>query len=621
MPLKKLMLRPGVNRENTRYTTEGGWYDCDKIRFRQGTPEKIGGWEQFSDYRFLGVCRSLWNWVTLGGVSLVGLGTNLKFYLERGEAYYDITPLRGTATLTDPFTATDGSGVITVTDVAHGAITGDFVTFSGATGLGGNITAGVLNQEYQVTVINVDTYTFTATATANATDAAGSPGGGTVSAAYQINTGPAIQQPQAGWGAGAWGFGAWGVGAPVADALRLWSQSNFGEDLLFGPRGGGLYYWDATGGVGARGVDVAGMMGASDVPTKQLMIMTSDVSRFVLCFGANPLGESVLDPMLIRWSDQEDFLNWTPAATNQAGDLRLSTGSRIVTALQLRQEIVVWTDAAVYSLQYQGPPFVWGAQTLADNTSIIGPNARATASGVAFWMGTDKFYKYDGRVNTMRCDLRQYIFQDINLQQSDQIFASTVEAFNEVWWFYPTADSTVPNRYVVYNYAEDIWYYGQLERTAWLDSKIISHPIAAYQNRLIEHEVGVDDGSDNVPVPIHAFIDSSEFDIEDGQNFGFIWRVLPDITFRGSTAQNPSVTMTMQPMLNAGSGYNNPLSVGGSASAAVTRTSVVPIEQFTGQVYVRVRGRQMSIKIESSDLGVTWQLGAPRIDVRLDGRR
>ena len=621
MPLKKLLLKPGVNRENTRYTSEGGWYDCDKIRFRQGTPEKIGGWEQLSDNRFLGVCRSLWNWVTLGGVSLVGIGTNLKFYLERGGAYYDITPLRDTtAAGAVTFAASTGSSIITVADTAHGAIAGDFVTFSGAVTLGGVITAPVLNQEYQiVSIVNANSYTINVGVAANASDTGN--GGASVVGAYQINTGPAIQEALNGWGAGAWGFGAWGIGTTATDALRLWSQANFGEDLLFGPRGGGLYYWDATGGVGARGVDVAGIMGASDVPTKQLMILISDVSRFVLCFGANPLGSSVLDPMLIRWSDQEDFLNWTPAATNQAGDLRLSTGSRIVTALQLRQEIVVWTDAAVYSLQYQGPPFVWGAQTLADNTSIIGPNARATASGVAFWMGTDKFYKYDGRVQTMRCDLRQYIFQDINMLQSDQIFASTVESFNEVWWFYPTADSTVPNRYVVYNYAEDIWYYGQMERTAWIDSKIVAHPLAAYQNRLIEHEIGVDDGADNPPVAMHAFIDSAEFDIEDGQNFGFIWRLLPDITFRGSTAANPSATLTLQPMLNSGSGYNNPLSVGGTATAAVTRTAVVPVEQFTGQVYVRVRGRQMSIKIESSDLGVTWQLGAPRIDVRLDGRR
>ena len=621
MPLKKLLLKPGVNRENTRYTNEGSWYDCDKIRFRQGTPEKIGGWEQISDNRFLGVCRSLWNWVTLTGISLVGVGTNQKFYLERGEAYYDITPIRNTTAAGDvTFAATDGSSILTVTDTANGAAIGDFVTFSGATSLGGNITAIVLNQEYQVVgLVSANEYTIDVGVVANASDVGD--GGAAVVGAYQIPIGPAIQEALNGWGAGAWGFGAWGEGLPTSDAIRLWSQSNFGEDLIFGPRGGGLYYWDATLGVGSRGVDIATMMGASDVPTKQLMILTSDVSRFVLCFGATPLGESVLDPMLIRWSDQEDFLNWTPAATNQAGDLRLSTGSRIVTALQLRQEIVVWTDAAVYSLQYQGPPFVWGAQTLADNTSIIGPNARATASGVAFWMGTDKFYKYDGRVQTMRCDLRQYIFQDINLQQTDQIFAGTVEAFNEVWWFYPTADSTMPNRYVVYNYAEDIWYYGQLERTAWLDSKIIAHPLAAYQNRLVEHEIGVDDGSDNVPVPLPAFINSAEFDIEDGQNFGFIWRLLPDITFRGSTAENPSATLTLQPMLNSGSGYNNPLSVGGTATAAVTRTAVVPVEQFTGQVYVRVRGRQMSIKIESSDLGVTWQLGAPRIDVRLDGRR
>ena len=621
MPLKKLLLKPGVNRENTRYTSEGGWYDSDKIRFRQGTPEKIGGWEQISDNRFLGVCRSLWNWVTLTGVSLIGIGTNLKFYLERGAAYYDITPIRATTSAGDvTFAATDGSSIITVTDTANGALENDFVTFSGAVSLGGVITADVLNQEYQiVTIVDADEYTIDVGVLANASDTGD--GGASVIGAYQINTGPAIQQALNGWGAGAWGFGAWGIGATASDALRLWSQANFGEDLLFGPRGGGLYYWDATGGVGARGVDVAGIMGASDVPTRQLTILISDVSRFVLCFGVNPLGSSTLDPMLIRWSDQEDFLNWTPAVTNQAGDLRLSTGSRIVTALQMRQEIVVWTDAAVYSLQYQGPPFVWGAQTLADNISIISPNAKANASGMAFWMGTDKFYKYDGRVQTLRCDLRQYIFQDLNMRQSDQIFASTVEAFNEVWWFYPTTGSTVPNRYVVYNYSEDIWYYGQLERTAWIDSKILAHPIAAYDGRLVEHEIGSDDASNGVAVPIHAFIDSAEFDIEDGQNFGFIWRLLPDITFRGSTAANPSATLTLQPMLNSGSGYNNPLSVGGTASAAVTRTAVVPIEQFTGQVYVRVRGRQMSIKIESANLGVAWQLGAPRIDVRLDGKR
>lgn len=621
MPLKKLQLKPGVNRENTRYTTEGGWYDCDKIRFRQGTPEKIGGWAQVSANRFLGVCRSLLNWVTLGGTSLVGLGTNLKFYIERGGQYYDITPLRSTTTAGDvTFAATDGSSIITVDDVGNGCIVGSFVTFSGATSLGGNITADVLNREYQVvSVVTADQYTIDVGVNANASDSGD--GGASVVAAYQLNPGPEIQEPIEGWGAGAWGYGGWGIGDSSAAPIRIWNQANNVEDLIFGPRGGGLYYWDATMGIGSRGVNLADMMGASDVPTKHLTLLVSDVSRFVMCFGANSILDNVLDPMLIRWSTAEDFLDWTPSATNQAGFLSLSTGSRIITALQMREEIVVWTDAAVYSLQYQGATVVWGAKILADNTSMIGPNAKATASGVAFWMGTDKFYKYDGRVQTLRCDLRQYIFQDINLQQSDQIFASTVESFNEVWWFYCTANSTVPDRYVVYNYAEDIWYYGQMERTAWLDSKIVSHPIATYQNRMVEHEVGVDDNGGDSTLPIPAFIDSSEFDIEDGQNFGFVWRMLPDITFRGSTAENPSVTMTLQPMLNSGSGYNSPLSVGGTAAAAVTRTSVVPIEQFTGQVYVRVRGRQMSMKIESSDLGVTWQLGSPRIDVRLDGRR
>jgi hypothetical protein len=621
MPLKKLQLKAGVNRENTRYTTEGGWYDCDKVRFRQGTPEKIGGWAQISTRRFLGVCRSLWDWVTLSGIKLVGVGTNLKFYIERGGQYYDITPIRET---TSPgavtFAATTGSNVLVVSDTSHGATAGSFVTYSGAVGLGDNVTADVLNQEYQIaSVINANSYRIVVPVTADASDSGD--GGASVVGRYQINIGPEIQQPIAGWGAGPWGDGFWGIGVSSAVPIRIWNQANNVEDLIFGPRGGGLYYWDSSTGLNTRGVNIADMMGASDVPTKHLSLLVSDVSRFVLCFGANNIGDNILDPMLIRWSSAADFLDWTPSATNQARFLTLSTGSTIVTALQMRQEIVVWTDAAVYSLQYQGPPVVWGAQMLADNTSIIGPNAKATASGVAFWMGVDKFYRYDGRVQTMRCDLRQYIFQDINLDQSDQIFASTVESFNEVWWFYPTANSTVPNRYVVYNYAEDIWYYGQLERTAWLDSKILAHPLAAYQNRLVEHEVGVDDNATSTTLPIAAYIDSAEFDIEDGQNFGFVWRVLPDITFRGSTAENPSATMTLQPMLNAGSGYNSPLSVGGSASAGITRTSVVPIEQFTGQVYVRVRGRQMAMKIESADIGVTWQLGSPRIDVRMDGRR
>jgi hypothetical protein len=621
MPLQKILLKPGVNRENTRYTNEGGWYESDKVRFRQGTPEKIGGWIRLSTNFFLGVCRSIASWTTLGGVVLKGVGTNLKMYIERGGQYYDITPIRVTTSAGDvTFAATDGSDVLVVSDTAHGATAGSFVTYSGAVSLGGNVTATVLNQEYQIaSVINANSYRIVVPVTANASDSGD--GGASVVGAYQLNVGPEIQQALSGWGTGSWGLGSWGNGLPGVEPIRIWNQANFGEDLIFGPRGGGIYYWDATGGVGARGVNIAGMMGASDVPTAVSKLLVSDISRFVLCFGVNPLGGSVLDPMLVRWSDQEDFLNWTPAITNQAGDLRLSTGSQIVTAVQTRQEILVFTDLALYSLQYQGPPFVWGAQTMADNISIIGPNAVAVANNTTYWMGDDKFYVYNGRTQTLRCDLRQYIFQSFNFEQRDQVFAGTNEAFNEVWWWYPSAGSTVPDRYAVYNYSEDIWYYGELTRTAWLDSSASGRPVAAVDNRLVVHETGVDDGTNGTLVPIPAYINSAEFDIQDGQNFGFIWRVVPDVTFRGSTANNPAITMTLLPLQSSGSGYNNPASVAGTNSASVVRSAVLPVEQFTGIIYTRVRGRQMSMKVESTGLGVAWQLGAPRIDVKLDGKR
>jgi hypothetical protein len=608
-------------RESTRYSAEGGWYESDKVRFRSGYPEKIGGWVQLSANRFLGVCRSLWAWSTLGGVALKGVGTNLKFYIERGGQYFDVTPLRETTGAGDvTFTATTGSDVLVVNDTAHGATEGSFVTFSGAVDLGGNVTAAVLNQEYQIaSVINANSYRIVLPVTADALDIGD--GGTNTIGRYQLNVGPAIQVPLSGWGAGAWGLGAWGIGLPGADPIRLWNQSNYGEDLIFGPRGGGLYYWDATTGVGVRGVNVASVPGASDVPVAVTKMLVSDVSRFVLCFGVNEIGSSVIDPMLIRWSDQEQFAQWTPAITNQAGGISLSTGSKIITAIQTRQEILVFTDLALYSLQYQGPPYVWGAQTMADNISIIGPNAVAVANNMTFWMGDDKFYVYNGQTQTLRCDLRQFIFQSFNFEQRDQVFAGTNEAFNEVWWWYPSAGSTVPDRYVVYNYQEDIWYYGNLTRTAWIDSAQSGRPVAAFSDRLLVHETGVDDGSNGVPVPIPAYITSSQFDIEDGDKFGFVWRVLPDITFRGSTANNPQAVMTLLPLQSSGSGYNNPLSVAGTASAPITRTAVLPIEEFTGIIYTRVRGRQMSMKIESSGLGTTWQLGSPRIDVKLDGRR
>jgi len=698
MPLSKIVFKPGVNRENTRYTTEGGWYECDKVRFRQGNPEKIGGWTPYSSDTFLGICRALWNWSTLAGENLIGTGTNLKYYINQGSVFYDITPIRETVVLTDPFIAFDGSDVLVVYEVNHGCVTGDFVTYSGAgiVGLGGNITAGVLTGTFQVSVIDDDNYNITVSALANATDVSGSPGGGSVVTQYETNTGPSYQVPLTGWGSGGWGLGTWGIGQPTSDAMQLWSNYNFGEDLVYGPRGAGLYYWNSSVGlspiqmtisiaapgiitlptdffiadgtaislistgalptgltvgttyfvvnstgntfelsatlggasittsgtqsglqyVSQRGINLASV-GDSSTPLYQNSLIVSDASRFILVFGTNDYGSTALDPMLIRWSEQENPYVWAPAATNQAGSIRLSHGSSIVTAIQTRQEIVTFTDQAVYSLQYLGPPYVWRTELLGDNTSIMGPNAVALASGVLFWMGVDKFYMYDGRVQTLSCDLRRYVFQDFNILQRQQVYAGTNEGFNEIWWFYCSRDSLVNDRYVVYNYLEKTWYYGTMGRTAWLDSGLLSYPIAAtYNSLLVNHEDGIDDLEMGSAAPINAYISSSEFDIGEGHNFGFVWRVLPDLTFSGSTADAAQVTMTLYPLQNSGSG------AGTSAGAPVTKSTSYNItEEFTGQIYTRVRGRQMIFKIESVDLGTTWQIGAPRIDIRADGRR
>lgn len=717
MPLKKLILRAGVNRENTRYYNESGWYDCDKVRFRQGTPEKIGGWSQYSNFTFLGVCRSLWNWVTLAGESLISAGTSLKFYINQGGLFFDITPIRkvvrpmlGQSGTGNPFTAVDGSNIISVYDTAHGCTNNASVTFSGATGLGGAITAAVLNQEYQVTVIDVNVYTITTAATATAADASGSPGGGaTVVASYQINVATEVQTPSTGWGGGGWGLNAWGTNRVTGAPIQLWSQTNFGEDLIFAPLGGAMYYWDADIGLpgqeftvtvaapgvltfiqnhnlvvgdalqlattgalptglfpdvtyyvaaasftpttvtlaatfggaaitttgtqsgshslSVRGIPLASLGGASDVPVVQNLIYVSDASRFVFAFGCNDYGSTTQDPLLIRWSDQESAVNWTPSATNQAGSIRLSHGSKIVAAIQTRQEIVVWTDSAVYSLQYQGPPLGWGVQLLGDNISILGPNSVSQASGIVYWMGVDKFYMYDGRIQTLNCDLRKFIYQDINLTQNFQVFAGTNEGFNEVWFFYCSRNSTEVDRYVIFNYMEanatggrGVWYYGNMGRTAWLDSGIQDYPIAAtYRGYIVLHEFGVDDNETTTPTPIVAYISSSELDIEDGEKFGFIWRMLPDLTFEGSSESvTPQVTLTLLPMQNSGSG------TGTAVSADVdklTGASYVITEGFTGQVNTRVRGRQIIFKAGSDTLGTTWQLGATRIDIKPDGRR
>lgn len=627
MPLKKLTLKAGVNRENTRYTNENGWYESEKVRFRQGTPEKIGGWTRISASSYLGTCRSLWNWTSVGGANYLGVGTNLKFYIERAGVYNDVTPVRETVLLSNPFTAvtvSPFSTTITVVSTAHGCVTGDFVTFSGAVSLGGNITAAVLNREYQVTVLDGNTFTFTATAISTAADTGH--GGTAVIAQYQINIGSAVTTPTFGWGSGGWGTGPYGVGTTSTTSIRLWSQSNFGENLVFGYRGGPIYYWTTAGGLTTRATLASDIVGSSDVPVIQNYLLVSDASRFVFAFGANDYGSTAQVPMLVRWSDQESVSNWTPSATNQAGSVLLSHGSSVVTALQTRQEILVFTDSSLYSLQYVGPPAVWQTQLMGDNVSIAGQNCAAVASGVTYWMGVDKFYKYDGRVQTLRCDLRQFIYGDINLEQSDLFFAGTNEGFNEVWFFYCTAGSNAINRYVVFNYAENngegVWYYGSMERTAWLDSGLRNYPMAATTiGNIVYHENGVDDNSTAIPAPIDSYIGSAEFDIDDGDAFGFVWRILPDITFRGSTSATPQATMTLIPMQNSGSGFNTPQSVAGSSSATIARTATVPIEQFTGQVYVRVRGRQMILQLQCNQLGTTWQLGSPRIDIRPDGRR
>ena len=626
MPLKKFLPAPGVNRENSRYTNEGRWFSCDKVRFRQGTPEKIGGWQQVLNDQFLGVCRSLWAWASSAGVKFVGIGTNLKYYiaLANGGSYNDVTPIRETATLNNPFVG-NGTTTVTVTDVAHGAVTGDYVTYSGATGT----YASTFNAEFQVTVLTTDTYTIST----GSAILAGTYGGASVSAAYQINTGDVLQNTVSGWGGGGWGGGGWGIGQSSTTSLRVWNHYNFGEDLIFGPKDGPMYYWDQSAGLTTRGVALTSLSGASDVPTVQSLLMVSDTSRFVLAFGCNDYGSSVQDAMLIRWSDQESAANWTPAATNQAGSLRLSHGSAIEAVGQVRQEILVWTDTALYSLQYLGPPIVWGSQLLADSISIISDRAWGTASGVTYWMGNEKFYLYDGRVQSLDCDVRQYVFSDFNYSQSQQVFGGTNEQFGEVWWFYCSASSTSIDRYVIYNYLEKVWYYGTLGRTAWIDTSVSNTvPMASdYNSRLIYHETGTDDNATTTTFPIEAFVTSAEFDIDDGYNFGFIWRLLPDVNFTGSTSENPVMNLTLLPLQNSGSGYTRGvdpvssvtanMSVAGENSFSVVRSATVPVEKFTGQVNIRVRGRQMSLKASSDAIGVQWQLGSCRLDVRNDGRK
>jgi hypothetical protein len=779
MPLQKLQFKPGVNRESTNYANEGGYYDCDNIRFRSGQPEKIGGWTRLSNDQYLGICRAMWNWSTLSGANYLGMGTSKKYYIEYGTAFYDITPYTysDSPALNGPFSVTTGNSTMTIVDAQYTPNIGDSITITGAVGLGGNITANVLNRNFVVTGVNAGNYTVTLPDVPGVGNTGN--GGAAVVIKYQYPIGNDIATTGNGWGTGPWppgtpialgnnpfattngsgtitvtqtahgytttagafvvgqeyritsigstdftligatantvgltffatGIGVgngtasvpyvyftgatatggisaailnitylitvtsantytiltpgtttnnsnagtillatstasggglnviaypqsgnrgWGSGyiSGVVQQLRLWTNDNFGEDLLIAPRGGAIAYWSNATTVDARAVLLSSLAGAySPVATNQ--IVASSIQRFVIAMGSNSYvpgnPNTDFDPMLVRWSDQINPLQWIPEITNQSGEFRLSSGSYIMQALSTRQEILIWTDSTLYSMQYLGAPYVWGFNVLADNISTISPKAAITVNNVTYWMGREKFYIYNGRVDTLPCTLRQYVFNDINQDQAYQIFSGSNEGYNEVWWFYCSANSTVVDKYVIYNYLDNAWYYGSMGRTAWLDSGIREYPMAAnYENRILYHEDGVDDVAGESPVAITSYIQSSDFDIGDGYNFGFVWRILPDVNFNGSIANEPAVTMTVKPRQNSGSAYGAANSPAVVSADNYTTQKFYNIQQFTGQVYTRIRGRQMSFRIESNTVGVAWQLGAPRIDIRPDGKR
>jgi len=641
MPLTKLQFRPGVNRETTSYTNEGGWFDCDKVRFRFGTPEKIGGWEKQSSNSFLGTCRALHPFVALSGESYLSVGTHLKYYINEGGAYNDITPLRETtAAGAVTFSATDGSSTITVTDTSHGALENDFVTFSGAVTLGGDITADILNQEYQITaIVNSNTYEIEARAVAtladitidgqytptlvvaNASDTGN--GGASVVGAYQVNTGLDTTVAGTGWGAGTWGRGAWGSAASltaIGSILRIWGHDNFGEDLVFNIRDGGLFYWDKSTSSApfARAVALSDLAGADPTtPTIAKQVLVSDRDRHIIVFGCDPENDiGVQDPLLIRFSDQGNPIVWQSLATNTAGDLRIGSGSQIITAVETRQQVLVFTDVSLHAMQFLGPPFTFGINEISTNITIAGPLASIAVEDTVFWMGREEFYVFNGQVQKLPCSVRSYVFNDFNETQAEKVTAGVNSSFSEVWWLYPSAGSDNIDRYVVYNYQEQVWYYGTLARSVWLDRGINQFPLAAgLDGYLYLHERGLDDGSTTPAVAISAYIESSQMDIGDGENFVFMRRLIPDLTFDSSTAASPQADFTLQTRNYPGGPYLQ------TSTDAVTRTATVPVEQFTNQVNLRLRGRSFALKIASSDTGVAWRLGSPRVDIRPDGRR
>lgn len=621
MPLQKLTFKPGVNRENTRYTNEGGWWDMSAVRFRSGTPEKIGGWVELSANTFLGVARFLHNWDTLGRENLLAVGTNLKMYIERGGAYFDITPIRYAVTgLGIPFHTTSGLDILDVTVIAHGAIAGDFVTFSGVSADVNGVLATTLNAEFQIiSIISADIFTIRATVASGTGDG----GGGAVNADFQVTTGPEISVSGVGYGVGAWGIGGWGEAASgtgvITTGMRQWVGGNFGQDLIFAIRDGGVFYWSADGSISSmlatRGVALSSIVGASDAPTIADNLFVTD-DQHVVAVGTNALGTTDEDPMLIRWCAQGNPLNWTPGVTNTAGDYRLSHGSYTYASAVMRQENLIWTDASVVSMQFVGPPVVFSFTTLATNTSIASTSAVVVANNIAYWMGKDKFYVYNGLVQTLPCTVRKYVFSNINMSQIEQVVGGGSAQYNEVTWFYCSLGQTVIDRYVTYNYAENIWTFGAMSRTAWLDSPLRETPIAAAtNNKLYYHEVGLDDGTTSPTSAIYAYLESADFDIGDGQNYSFVDRIIPDVEFEGSTVADAAVTLTLQARSSPGTNFSQ------TNARTVAQTAILPFYQHTEQLWTRIRGRQMTFRIESNATGVAWQLGTPRLGIREDGQR
>ena len=622
MPLQKFVFKPGINKELTAYANEGGWFDSNLVRFRKGLPEKIGGWAKRSDTNFISRGRALHAWQSLAGTQFIGIGATQKYYIVEGVNYYDVTPIRKTSTNSITFSATNGSAVITATDSGHGAVIGDFVTISDAVSLGGNITASVLNQEHQITSVpSSNTYTFTASATANSSDTGN--GGSGVDGAYQINVGLDVFISSTGWSSGAWGEGTFGSVSALSFAtqLRLWSHDNFGEDLIINPRGGGVYYWDTSSGTSTRAVALPDLSGANLAPTIALQVLVSDIDRHVICFGADPIeGEArsgISDPLLIAFSDQEDVTQWEPLPTNTAGLLRLSSGSLIIGAIRARQETLVWTDTALYSLSFIGQPFTFGVNLINEGISMISPNAAVNTTKGIFWMDKKGFYVYTGQVATVPCSVLDYVFSDMNVSQTFQIFGFSNKAFDEVGWFYCSSGETNIDRYVVYNYEENVWSIGQLSRNAWLDEGTLDNPIATHElssnsSCIFNHEVGHDDDGSAMQ---NVFIESSDFDIGEGDFFQHVNRIIPDVKFIGDGSLGSS-----------GQKVDFVLKKRNFPGEDLTTVTTASCFSNTTKLDTRLRGRQAVIRVQSNDdntndTGMSFRLGATRLDLKPDGQR